>query len=396
MKTFKIIYQEKGQTKTTILQTNNLSKEKLPINIIAIESIEHNKREKRKKHVTQTQLLYLFSELNIMIQANILLNDALEILYQNTQHETLKEILHTLIKSLENGKSFSNELQAYEKILDKTTIAMLKIAQDHGNLKEIMHSLVTLLQNRQNHKEKIKESLRYPLILLVSLCALVLFSFYFVVPKFEHLFTQYENNLPFATMLLLKVKAFLHHYGAFFLLIVVLASFGFWYAYYKNKTFTYSIDKFIIIHAKGINHLIMIMHLQIFFKCIAILLQDKYKFQTAFENSLILITNVYLKEKLSQINQQIQSGKSISFAFKSSGLFDNLTLRLISVGQKSNSLLTTVNEIEKIYQKRLDDSLKRFTHYIEPLFFIIISAVVIWIMMAIFIPIWNLSDALTM
>jgi general secretion pathway protein F len=138
------------------------------------------------------------------------------------------------------------------------------------------------------------------------------------------------------------------------------------------------------------------MNLQIFFQSIAILLHDKYKFQTAFENSLILIRNSYLKEKLSQINQQIQSGKSISFAFRNSNLFDNLTLRLISVGQKSNALLITVHEIEKIYQKRLDDSLKRFTHYIEPLFFIIISTVVIWIMMAIFIPIWNLSDALTM
>jgi general secretion pathway protein F len=396
MKQYKITYQDKKQTKSMLIYTHDLNKEKLPLNIINIECLKQSRKIKRKKRVSKTQLIHLFSELNIMIQANILLNDALEILYENTQHETLKEIVFTIIKSLENGKSLSQELQPFNKILDTTTIAMLKIAQDHGNLKEVMHSLVKLLQNRQQHQQRFKDSLRYPMILLFSLFFLMLFTLYFVVPKFEHLFEQYENNLPLATALLLHLKTFLHQYGIVFSIILAALIFIFFYAYYHQKTFMYKVDKFVIKHLKGVNYLILMMNLQIFFQSIAILLHDKYKFQTAFENSLILIRNSYLKEKLSQINQQIQSGKSISFAFRNSNLFDNLTLRLISVGQKSNALLITVHEIEKIYQKRLDDSLKRFTHYIEPLFFIIISTVVIWIMMAIFIPIWNLSDALTM
>lgn len=394
MKQHIITYQENGITKTMMIQSDHINQEQLPLNTISIDVLASKNRP--IKRVTQTQLIYLFSELNIMIQANILFSDALEILYQNTQHETLKQLLHTLIKSLENGKSLNTELQAYSKVLDRSIIALLTIAQRHGNLKAVMHSLVQLLQKRQTQKEKIAESLRYPFVLLGSLFALLLFTLYFVVPKFEHLFTQYGDNLPVATMMLLNVKSFLHGFGAFILFFIIALCVGFWYAYAKHKKVAYFTDAFIIKHFKGIRRVLLMMQLQIFFQCIALLLHDKYKFQTAFENSLVLVKNLYLKEKLSQINQQIQSGKSISFAFRNSNLFDELTLRLISVGQKSNALFTTVSEIEKIYQKRLDDSLKKFTHYIEPLFFIIISAVVIWIMMAIFIPIWNLSDALTM
>lgn len=133
-----------------------------------------------------------------------------------------------------------------------------------------------------------------------------------------------------------------------------------------------------------------------FFLCITILLNDKYTFQTAFLNAKVLMRNNYLKAKLKVINQQIQSGKSILFAFENTKLFDDLILRLISVGEQSNSLNITINEVEKIYSKRMEKAFKSFATNIEPIFFILISTFIVWLMLAIFMPIWNLSDAMNM
>ena len=396
MKTYKITYQEKGQIKTLVLKSENIHKESLPLNILSIIPLRTKNRQLFQKRVSSSEVLALFNELNIMLQANILFNDAVDILYKNTHNPQLKEVLFSLLHALQNGQELNTALQPYEKIIGSLPLVFLKIAQDNGNLKTIMNSLVLVLKRKQHNKETLSAALRYPLVLSVALLFLTLFSFYFVIPKFEHLFLQYESNLPWATQGLLNFKYFIHHYffyifagiiGVFFLLLS---------QYQSNHFFKYKIDKWAVLKIPLLSRVLFYTHFQLFFLCVTILLNDKYTFQTAFLNAKVLMGNNYLKAKLKVINQQIQSGKPILFAFENTKLFDDFVLRLISVGEQSNSLNITINEVEKIYSKRMEKAFKSFTTNIEPIFFILISTFIVWLMLAIFMPIWNLSDAMNM
>lgn len=396
MKTYKITYQENGILKNIIVKSENIQNESLPFNVVSQIQIKNEQKKIFKKRVQSSEVLALFNELNIMLQANILFNDAVEILYDNTKNAQVKEILFTLLHALKNGKKLDCALQPYRAILGTLPLVFLKIAQDNGNLKTIMNSLVLVLKSKKESKKIVMSSLRYPFILSLSLLGLTLFTFYFIVPKFEHLFFQYESNLPLATKWLLNFKDIMHNY---FLYIVGLL-FGtliFMRAKYKNsETFKYKVDKFLVLKIPLLSKVIFFANFQVFFLSITILLNDKYKFQTAFLNSEVLISNCYLKSKLKEINQQIQSGKAILFAFENSNLFDDLVLRLISVGEQSNSLPITISEVEKIYKKRVEEAFESFAAYIEPVFFILISTFIVWLMLAIFMPIWNLNDAMNM
>jgi len=396
LKTYKIVYQENKTLKTIIIKSKDIYKETLPKNIIAREEIVIKKRIKFKKRVQSSEVFALFNELNIMLQANILFNDAVEILHKSTKNTQLKEMLFTLTHALKNGKKLDEELKPYRAILGTLPLVFLRIAQDNGNLKTVMNSLVLVLKSKQDSKEILTSSLRYPFVLSLSLLFLTLFSFYFVVPKFEHLFLQYESNLPWATKALLYFKELVHNYFFYFSSFLIALIFLMQVKYKQSQTFRYQVDKCLILYLPLLSKVIFYTQFQLFFLSVTILLNDKYKFQTAFNNSHVLISNCYLKEKLKKINQQIQSGKSILFAFENAKLFDELVLRLISVGEQSNSLHITINEVEKIYKKRVKDSFKSFTAYIEPIFFILISTFIVWLMLAIFMPIWNLSDAMNM
>lgn len=396
MKQYKITYQENGQLKTMIIQSDNLKKERLPLTIISQKEIYIKQTKFRIKNVKSDEILALFSELNIMLQANILFNVAVEILYKSTKNAQLKEILLTLLHTLQNGKKIDEELACYQPVLGTLPLVFLKIAQENGNLKTIMNSLVLVLKSKQHSKEILISALRYPLILSFSLLFLTLFAFYFIIPKFEHLFLQYESNLPMATQWLLNTKYYLHYYFFYMIGLITVTLILLLRQYKKNLRFKYRIDKFLVLKIPIVSKLLFHTHFQLFFLSITILLNDKYKFQTAFLNSEVLIRNCYLNEKLKVINQQIQSGKPILFAFENSNLFDDLVLRLISVGEQSNSLNITINEVEKIYKKRMEDSFKSFATNIEPIFFILISTFIVWLMLAIFMPIWNLSDAMNM
>ncbi len=394
MKTYKITYQEEGKLKHTVINCESIQNETLPFNTILVTEVKTQKSKFFKTSVKQSDVLALFNELNIMLQANILLNDAVEILYKNTKNEEVKEFLSAFLNALQNGKKLDVALEPYKNILGELPLVFLKIAQENGNLKTIISSLLSILRNKKLIKEQFISALRYPIILLLSLCCLLFFSFYFIIPKFEHLFLQYGENLPLATKLLLSFKVFIHNYFIYLLISITLII-GFIKIQYKNSmNFRYEVNKFFIMRIPVVSKLILHTNLQLFFLSISILLNDKYKFQTAFVNAQILIKNLYLSNTLSKINQQIQSGKSISFAFENSNLFDDLVLRLVSVGEQSNSLPITIKECEKIYEKRLKESFKSFMFYIEPLFLILISSFIIWLMLAIFMPIWNLNDAM--
>lgn len=396
MKQYKIIYQENGKRKSMVVKTHNINAEQLPLSIISQKEIGTKPIKLRIKNVTSSEILALFGELNIMLQANILLNVAVEILYKSTKNSQLKEILLALLQTLKNGKKIDEELAQYKSVIGTLPLVFLKIAQENGNLKTVMNSLVLVLKSKQHSKELVKSALRYPIVLSLSLLFLTLFAFYFVIPKFEHLFLQYKSNLPLATQWLLNVKYYLHHYFLYIFGVIAASFVGVISQYKKSVGVQYAIDKVLVLHIPVISKLILHTHFQLFFLSITILLNDKYKFQTAFVNSEVLIRNRYLKEKLKVINQQIQSGKPILFAFENSNLFDDLVLRLISVGEQSNSLNITINEVEKIYKKRMEDSFKSFATNLEPIFFILISTFIVWLMLAIFMPIWNLSDAMNM
>ncbi|WP_419769231.1 MAG: type II secretion system F family protein [Candidatus Marinarcus sp.] len=390
---YKIKYQEEGKIKSKILSYEEFEAEKAHLNILSVQKVKKRTFTWRQR-VTTKEILHFFSELNIMLQANILFSDALNILYKNSHNETLQEIILVILKSVQNGKQLDLELSKYRSVLGSLPLAFFKIAQNNGNLKSAMNSLVLILENLQQSKELLFNALRYPMILLVSLFALILFCFYFIIPKFEYLFIQYETTLPLATKILLGLKDFLHHYFLFVLVGVVLTVFYCLNRYKHLYTFRYKIDKWMILKIPIVSKLLFFIAFQQFFLCVKILLEDKHKFQSALLHSKILINNCYLGEKLKIINQQIQSGKPILYAFENSFLFDDMTLRLISVGEQSNALDITINEIEKIYKKRLNDSFKTFTTYIEPTFFVLISAIVVWIMLAIFMPVWNLGETM--
>ena len=103
--------------------------------------------------------------------------------------------------------------------------------------------------------------------------------------------------------------------------------------------------------------------MHIYFTVVYILLKNRYEFLDSISKAKILLNNQYLFDKITQIENLLKSGKSISYAFKSSSLFDDVVLSLLDTGEVSNSLSTAIKEIKKIYKRRFDNSIRLFFHY---------------------------------
>ena len=243
MKKYKIKYQDSNEIRESIIETTNISNEQLPKNIISIEEYKKtfDLNYFNKKTISDKKLNLLFYELNLMLQANININDALDILIKNKKDRNILEFLKAIKYSLSNGKSISENLHNFR--LNHIVISFLEISQTYGNLASNMKALSQLLIEDSEIKKSFIKAISYPIILIISFFISLISIFTFVIPKFKMIFEQSENQLPLATEILLKTQYILENYSYLIFLFFLVLTLILIFLYKYNKDFEYLIHK---------------------------------------------------------------------------------------------------------------------------------------------------------
>ena len=392
MKKYKIRYQNDKEVEEFILETFNLSNEKLPKNIVEIEECTKSFifEFKRKKRLDEKKLNLLFYELNLMLQSNINISDALDILIKNKKDKNLIEFLTTIKFSLSNGKPVEENLEKFK--LNQLITSFLKISQENGNITLNIKALSKLLKESIEIKKSFYKAISYPIILVISFFISLFTIFNFVIPKFKVLFSQTQAELPLATKILLEIQYFFENYSSYFLVFLSFIIIFIIFIYKKSDKFRYFLDKFLVEKVVLIKDIYLNMQLYKLFLVIDIMLKSNYEFHKAFISSKILLKNKYLLDKIYIIDNLLQNGKSINNSFSKTKLFDDIVLNLINTGEISNSLVITIDEIKKIYKNRFDDKMSFLISLIQPIFLVTIMGLILWIVLAIFMPIWNMGN----
>ncbi len=206
------------------------------------------------------------------------------------------------------------------------------------------------------------------------------------------IFSQIKNELPFPTKVLLQVDYIFENYVFYILGITVFLFIIFAYFYKKNLLFKEIIEKLLVEKIPLISDIYRYMQYYKFFLMMDIMLKSNYEFHKALISSKILLKNKYLLDRIRVINSLLQNGKSISDAFLKTKLFDDMILNLINTGEVSNSLPLVISEIKMIYKNRFDEKISFLISLIQPVFLIFIMILILWIVITIFVPIWDMGN----
>ncbi len=392
MKKYKIKYQKDEKIEEMILKTSNLTNENLPQNILEIKEEKDSFKIdfKRKIKIDNKKINLLFYELNLMLQSNINFSDALDILIKNRKDKDIVKLLQIIKESFSSGKSIDENLKEFN--INHLVISFLKNCQNSGNITLNINALSKLLIENSELKKSFYKAISYPIFLFITFFLSIVTIFTFIIPKFKTIFFQVKDELPLATKILLVFENFFVNYSFY-----LFSLFGFFiifiiYFYKQNPKFEYFIDKFMIRKIVLFKDIYLNMQLYKFFLLIDIMLKSNYEFHKAFISSKLLLKNKYLLDKIYIIDNLLQNGKSINNSFSKTKLFDDIVLNLINTGEISNSLVITIDEIKKIYKNRFDDKMSFLISLIQPIFLVTIMGLILWIVLAIFMPIWNMGN----
>lgn len=392
MKKYKIKYQKDEKVEEMILKTSDLTNENLPQNILKIkEEKESFKIDfKRKIRIDNKKINLLFYELNLMLQSNINFSDALDILIKNRKDKDIVKLLQIIKESFSSGKSIDENLKEFN--INHLVISFLSNCQNSGNITLNINALSKLLIENSELKKSFYKAISYPIFLFITFFLSIVTIFTFVIPKFKTIFFQVKDELPLATKILLVFENFFVNYSFYFFCFFSFIIIFIIYFYKQNTKFEYFIDKFMIRKIVLFKDIYLNMQLYKFFLLIDIMLKSNYEFHKAFISSKLLLKNKYLLDKIYTIDNLLQNGKSINNSFSKTKLFDDIVLNLINTGEISNSLVITIDEIKKIYKNRFDDKMSFLISLIQPIFLVTIMGLILWIVLAIFMPIWNMGN----
>lgn len=342
-----------------------------------------------KIKISKEEILNFTKEILIMLDSGISIIKILEI--QEQQYKApLKDILGELKKDILNGDTLGEAFKKYEEIFGSFYIGMIFLGESSGNLDKNLKKICEYLELEIRIIKKIKEVIFYPCILLTFSILILTFLMIYIFPNFIKLFEESKRELPLLTRILIGVNNNFHMIILFFICILIIIIFFIRYIK-KDRVLKEKYDG-ILLKVPIIKSFIIGNFVIRFSKNISIMLSSGIVIMDILKLLKNFFENIVIKRELEIIEELLFEGKQLSEGLKKNNLFPQKYIKLVIVGEKSGELSKVFEQIAKLEEERIERDIKKLLTLVEPILIIILGLILSIIIIAIYLPIFNMSN----
>lgn len=342
-----------------------------------------------RKKLKQAEIIVFTRQLVTLLRAGVPLLSCLEALVEQTESETLKEIIQKIYVDIESGLSLSDALKKYPRGFSELYVNSIKAGELGGALDEVLERLTQLMEHEQETKARVKSAMRYPIIVIVTLVLAFVALIMLVVPNFIKLFDKMGVELPLPTRLLIGFHSLMVNY--WYLLIVGIAAVVFAFLkYIKSEKGAYQWDLFKI-NAPVFGNLNLKTAMSRFTRMFETLNSSGLPILQTLDITAKTVGNVVIGKEIEKAAQGILQGEGLAAPLGESKIFPPMVIRMISIGEQSGSLDEMLMNVSKHYDAEVDYAVKNLTSMIEPILTVGVGAIVLFLALAIFLPMWDLT-----
>jgi len=410
MKYFEIHFLFKGKKDSKVIKAPNkndaigMAKSKTPGVIISVketsapveDQLENLKNNIMgaitKKSIKMKDLIAATRQLAVMTDAGISIHDSIKEVAQATVDKTLKEIFETIDDDLNSGLSLTEAMMSYRYELGDVTIAMVELGESTGNMAESLEKLSEILEEIEENRQKFKKALRYPITVVIAIGIAFSILMIYVVPKFKEIFAKLKADLPVPTKILLFMEHMVNNYGHLLLIGIVIIIVTFKYLLKNNEDFKAGYDKYIL-KVYLIGNITFYATLSRFTLVFTELIRAGIPISDALDTALLTLDNVHLKKQLAAVKTSVSRGVSLTESFRDTGLFEGMLIQMIHAGEQSGTLDKMLDKVTAYFKSKFNDIIDNIASYIEPILLAFIAGMVLLMALGIFMPMWDMAQA---
>lgn len=361
----------------------------IPIRVaVAVPSLRFPDLKRYFEKVPQQETIVFSRQLATLFGAGVPLTKALYTLERQSAVAPFRRIVKTLREDIEAGSSLAAALRKHPVVFTELYASMIEAGEAGGILEEVLRRLASMLEKNSENRARIKSATLYPKIVVVGLAVAVFILMSFVVPRFSQLYSSFRIDLPLPTRMLIAISGFALMYWYFFL-TGVLAVFAALKAFLRTGRGKDLWDRSVI-KIPVFGPIILKSILSRFSRVLGSLYRSGLPILQSLDIVSRAVDNRLIAAEVKRIEQEVRAGKPLSMELGRSGQFPPIVVQMVAVGEETGNLDEMLDKVSEYYDQEVASSIRNLASTLEPVLLALIFAVVLFLALAIFLPMWDI------
>lgn len=339
------------------------------------------------------EFLVFNQELATLLKAGMPLVQSLEILRRNVPNPVFKAVLDDVYEKVRSGTALSDAFEAHGRHVTPIYTASLMAGERSGSLEQVLRRYVAYVQVLNAVRRKVVSALVYPAVLTMLSIAVVVIIVVRVVPEFSEFYKGFDAQLPWATRVIVAVSNGIR--GQILLLLATLAGVvaaARWA--WRQPVQRQRLDR-LILRLPGLGGIARQFATSQLARTLATLLGGGIPLVTALDVASRSVSNRHIAAQMADITRQVREGQPLSAAMAAKGEFPDVSVKMVEVGEATGALQDMLNAVADFYDEDIETKLGRFLLLIEPILLVVMGIVIAALLIALYLPVFQLSSALS-
>ncbi|HET6644328.1 MAG TPA: type II secretion system F family protein [Fimbriimonadales bacterium] len=341
-----------------------------------------------QKKVKLGDMVVMSRQLATLVRSGLTIIEALSAVAAQTENPTLVDALNMVRLDVLTGQSLGSAMRKHPKVFNEIYVSLVEAGEAAGTLDHTLELAATQFDEEAELREQIKAALTYPAIVVVAACGVVAFMLVFVVPAFAKVYQQFHAQLPAVTRMLITLSDIVLHRAWVVILAAILLIFGF-RRYIETESGRLRYDS-LKLKLPLLGKLIRKIAIARFAQTWAGATKGGMPILQALQISANTSGNVVIRNSVQQVATFVKEGATLADPLSATGQFPPMVTRMIAAGESSGDLDMMLEELARFYRRDIDYQVKKLTRLMEPIMTVVVGAVVLFVLVALYMPIFTL------
>lgn len=340
--------------------------------------------------VKAQELILFTKQFRTMLGAGLSMLEILRVLEQQTENALLRQICTTMSDDVKKGSTIADALAKHKRVFSELYVSMVRAGETAGALPEVLDRLIYIISHEHQVRSDIRSALQYPITVIIALVGAFFVLLTFVIPVFARIFATARVALPWPTRVAIQLNIVITHYWHICLLVLVVVVTGltFWF---KTEGGKVARDAFFL-HIPVVGMLFRKAAMSRFASIFSILQASGVPILTAIDILVGTIGNAAIAREFKRIQDLIRTGQGLAAPLARAKYFTPMVVTMVAVGEESGNLDEMLSAISEHYDAEVSYQVKRLSDALGPVLIVGLAGVVGFFALAIFLPMWDMSQ----
>ena len=338
--------------------------------------------------VPRREIIHFCFHLEQLARAGVPILEGLSDLRDSLEHPRFREVVASLIESIEGGQTLSQAMEGQSKVFNKVFVSLIRAGEATGNLPVVLHSLSESLKWEDELASQTKKIIMYPAFVGSIVLAATFFLMVYMVPQLKQFVKNMGQVLPMQTQVLFFVSDALVAYWYVVLLLPVLCVLGVKIMLHINPLARVRFDG-IKLKFPLVGDILRKIILSRFANTFALLYASGIPILDSIRTTQDVVGNLVVRQGLERVEQLIGEGQNVTAAFHSIGFFPPLVIRMLRVGESTGRLDDALMNVSYFYNRDVKESVEKVQQLIEPMLTVLLGSLLGWIMLSVLGPVYD-------